>query len=216
MRKNRITKVMGTVSATLAITISAFAAISGGVFSERAQPKAGGVLAFNEIKPVVGGLYLPFTMATYNPALCGLNRVSVSKYVGPDSKESDTKVLVLNFFASYCESCKKEMDDIISLYERHNKNGFMAMSVGIDAEKEGIDWVTNYVEQKRIKYPVIRDEKNILMKRYGVENVPVTFVINKAGKVIGHFTEYNEETHKKLEKLIYDELGLAAEKKTGT
>lgn len=165
-------------------------------------------------KPTVGGYYLPFAMSTYNPKLCGQRRVSLGKHVGQSARIKKTKVVVMSFLASYCESCMRELDSLMQLHERYKDYGLFVMNIGIDKDKEGMEKLEKLVAKKNIQYPVVKDNLNILAKRYGVENVPVTFVINKKGKIIGHFNSYDENVHKQLVNIVYKEISKKKKVKT--
>ena len=162
----------------------------------------------------MGSYYLPFAMSTYNPKLCGQRRVSLGKHVGPGARIKETKVVIMSFFASYCESCMKELDHLKQLHDRYKDHGLFVMNIGIDKDKEGMEKIERLVTKKNIPFPVIKDSLNILAKRYGVENVPVTFVINKKGRIIGHFDSYDEKVHKQLVDIVYKEISKKKKVKT--
>ena len=100
-----------------------------------------------------------------------------------DGKTADTKaargqVLVLKFFAKYCEPCKKTLPAAERLHRQYTD----VMFIGISEDEYRSD-AKKIVDTYGLSFPVVHDAGNSLSGRYRVSEMPVTFVIDKSGAV---------------------------------
>ncbi|NIS69309.1 MAG: redoxin domain-containing protein [Proteobacteria bacterium] len=91
------------------------------------------------------------------------------------------KVVLLNFWATWCPPCIWEMPSMESLYQRFKGREFEILGVSIDAKGESV--VRPFVDDHGITFPVLLDPDSQVYKRYGVTGVPESFIIDKDGKV---------------------------------
>lgn len=89
------------------------------------------------------------------------------------------KIIVLNFFATWCGPCREEMPELNRYANEHKAEGFLL--VGIDAEEKR-DRVEEFVKDLKVDFPVVIDEGD-LQKRYGVTAFPTSVLIGVDGKV---------------------------------
>lgn len=95
--------------------------------------------------------------------------------------ENKGKVLVLNFFASWCPPCKQEMPALLSVYSEFKDKNFVIIGVSIDdSDQEAIDFVNEF----GITYPVYRADKS-LRRKYNVSKVPTSFIYAPDGILSG-------------------------------
>jgi thiol-disulfide isomerase/thioredoxin len=98
-------------------------------------------------------------------------------------KEWDGKLIVLNFWATWCPPCLKEIPEFIELQETYGDQGFQIIGIAIDDEEA----VREYVEKVGMNYPslVVQDEGVMLAKRYGngIGALPYTVIINRDGEI---------------------------------
>jgi peroxiredoxin len=88
-------------------------------------------------------------------------------------------VIVLNFFATWCEPCREEVPELDRYFKEHNSEPFML--VGIDSE-ETPDKVSDFIKALKVSFPVGIDTGPI-EKQYGVTAYPTTVVIGVDGRV---------------------------------
>ena len=97
------------------------------------------------------------------------------------------KVVFLNFWATWCPPCRKEMPSMEDLYKRLQGREFEMLAVSIDTGGE--DVVREFVTESGMTFPVLLDPKNELSRLYGLTGVPETYIIDKDGvvalKIIG-------------------------------
>jgi alkyl hydroperoxide reductase subunit AhpC len=123
-----------------------------------------------------------FTLKVVNPDDSGESFVSVDNYYGPSAKEPKKAVLV-SFFATYCEPCKKEMPYLAALHENYKDKGLEVLLVSIDKEADKIEFAKNLAKEHNVKFPVLSDRFNIVAKRYFISKLPCVYLINSEGKV---------------------------------
>ena len=98
-------------------------------------------------------------------------------------KEWDGKLILLNFWATWCPPCKKEIPHFIELQKEYGSQGFQIIGIAIDDE----DAVRDYVKEVGMNYPslVVQDGGVMLAKRYGngIGALPYSVIINRDGEI---------------------------------
>lgn len=100
------------------------------------------------------------------------------------------KTVFLNFWATWCPPCKREMPEIQKLYEDYggNEDDLIVLGVaGPNMGREGdVDSIKDFLEENEYTFPVVMDETGILFSQYGISAFPTTFMIDKDGNVFGY------------------------------
>jgi thiol-disulfide isomerase/thioredoxin len=90
------------------------------------------------------------------------------------------KVVLVNFWATDCTSCIKEMPDLINTYNAYKAKGFEVIAVAMPYDPPA--QVKNYVTQKKLPFPVMHDGFGKITQSFGGVNVtPTTFLFDKEG-----------------------------------
>ena len=95
------------------------------------------------------------------------------------SENVGKKIIVLNFFATWCGPCRAEMPELNRYFDEHKPQPFVLL--GIDAEEKG-DRVDAFLDELKVDFPAGVDDGPI-RKKYAVESFPTTVVIGVDGKV---------------------------------
>ena len=109
-------------------------------------------------------------------------------------EEYKGKVVVINFWATWCRYCVQEMPDFEKVYKEFGSNQKDVIILGvagpkskenpnnIDVQK---DEISQFLKKKNITYPTLMDESGKSFEKYGIRAFPTTFVINKKGYLEG-------------------------------
>jgi len=109
----------------------------------------------------------------FNLPLLNGGNVSLSSYKG--------KVVILNFWATWCPPCRAEMPSMEILYQRLKSRGLEILAVDIG---EGEDAVRQFIKNNRYTFPVLLDKDTRIGTQYGVSAIPTTFILDRQGKII--------------------------------
>lgn len=97
--------------------------------------------------------------------------------------DQDGKVILVNFWATWCGPCRREIPDLIQLYEDLKDEGLVI--VGIAVDQEGGEVVRPFVEEQQINYPIVLDPEQSMEKHFdAMYGLPTTYVINPEGKIV--------------------------------
>ena len=105
------------------------------------------------------------------PTLQGGPPVSLEDYRG--------KVVLVDFWASWCGPCRQSMPFLNSLRERYNPTGFEVLAVNVDTE---VDEALRFLKRYPVSYPVLSDS-GALPELYGLEVMPTSYLIDREGVV---------------------------------
>ena len=91
------------------------------------------------------------------------------------------KVVVLNFWATWCPPCRAEMPGFISVYKKLKSKGVEV--IGISLDQKGWSVVEPFVKNNEIPYPVVVDDFTVA-KLYGeISGIPTTFIVDRKGNI---------------------------------
>jgi len=93
------------------------------------------------------------------------------------------KVILLNFWATWCSPCKEEMPSMEALYQQFKMKDFILLAVSVDYESK--EKVKEFIEKRRYTFPVLVDPRCFVFDLYEVKGIPTTILINKKGMMIG-------------------------------
>jgi len=91
------------------------------------------------------------------------------------------KVVVLNFWATWCTPCLEEMPTFEKLYRRFHSQGLTVLAVNLD--KGNSKKVKKFADANNFTFPVLLDSDGIAEKRYPSFTIPFTYVIDKKGRI---------------------------------
>lgn len=93
------------------------------------------------------------------------------------------KVVIINFWATSCTTCVKEMPQMVDTYNKYSKDGLKFIAVAMSYDPP--NYVLNFVETRKLPFTVSLDTQGKLAKAFGeVQLTPTTFVVNKQGEIL--------------------------------
>jgi thiol-disulfide isomerase/thioredoxin len=90
------------------------------------------------------------------------------------------KVVLVNFWATWCEPCRQEMPSIQRLSEKLAGKPFVVLAVNVDEPESR---VRNFLKETRFDLPVLLDANKSVTRNWGARLLPVTFVVGPDGRV---------------------------------
>ena len=115
---------------------------------------------------------------------------SLSRFGGGETRLSEfkEKVLLLNFWATWCEACVKEMPGIVALRKAYHDKGFEVIPVSVDENPDAV--LPEVLKQFGIDFSVYVDNGQKLSDLFDVHGIPLSVVMNKDRKIL--FVESGE------------------------
>ncbi len=103
---------------------------------------------------------------------------------GDHSKLSDYhgKVVLLNFWATWCAPCRKEMPGMEKLWQTYRGQGLVILAVSTDSGGESR--IRNFASRLGLTFPILLDADSQASDRYRVAGIPVSFLIDRQGRIV--------------------------------
>jgi cytochrome c biogenesis protein CcmG/thiol:disulfide interchange protein DsbE len=111
-----------------------------------------------------------FTLADLNG-----HPVSLSDFRG--------KVVVLDFWATWCPPCKREIPDFIELQSQYGSKGLQVIGIGLDEPEK----LKAFASTNGMNYTVLLGTDDTALKYGGISGIPTTFIIDRSGKIVDRF-----------------------------
>ena len=102
--------------------------------------------------------------------------LSISRFKG--------KVLLVDFWATWCGPCRVELPNVIATYQKHHKKGFEILGISLDQDEQAMK---KFLASNKMTWPQYFDGlgwQNKLAARYGVNSIPATYLLDAQGKII--------------------------------
>lgn len=119
-------------------------------------------------------------------------------------KDFRGKVVLLNFWATWCIPCQWEMPEMDKLYRTFKDRGFVVLALSLDQGPQKV--VEDFVRERSMTYPVLLDSKAEVARLYGLPGVPGTFLVGSDGMlryaVFGPKEWFSEEAKELIASLL--------------
>lgn len=137
------------------------------------------------MKKIIGIIFLMISLVSFSNSAKAPDFNLKDQYGVVHSLENyKGKVIFLNFWATWCPPCKKEMPDIENIYKEYGQNKKDVVILGVNSEKE--NEVKKFLKDKGYTFPTVIDENSEVMRKYFIQAFPTSFVIDKEGNVYGY------------------------------
>ncbi|NJN06331.1 MAG: TlpA family protein disulfide reductase, partial [Rhodobacteraceae bacterium] len=95
------------------------------------------------------------------------------------------KVVLLDFWATWCGPCIGELPNVKEAYEKHHASGFEIVGISLDSDRKKL---TDFIAKNQMPWPQFFDGggwQNKLAQQYGIQSIPATFLLDAEGTIIG-------------------------------
>lgn len=129
--------------------------------------------------------------------------VKLSQYRG--------KVVLLNFWATWCDSCRSEIPELIELQKQFGSRGFTVLGVAMDESNKATvelyaekPWFDVGGEKMAMNYPIVLGNEDASLKFGNIGSFPTSFVISRDGKIVREYfgSIEGQGVHRLIEKLL--------------
>jgi len=125
------------------------------------------------------------------------NKVKLEDYKG--------KVVMLEFFATWCAPCKMLATELQHMHETYGNRGLVVLAVSLDEGKDAASAVSSFVKENSISYQVLLDDGKA-RSEFGVLSLPTSFLIDKQGSIKskhqGFLPDMSKSISKEIEALL--------------
>lgn len=95
------------------------------------------------------------------------------------------KVVLVNFWATWCPPCRKEMPDLEALYNRFRGDGLVVLAISDEEESK----VQTFINTQRYTYPILLDPADMVNKRFLIQGIPKSLVYDRTGRLVAQSSD---------------------------
>ena len=95
------------------------------------------------------------------------------------------KAVLVDFWATWCPSCREEIPGFVDLYTRYKEKGVEIIGVSLDTT--GPEGVQKFIEEFAVNYPVVMADEEIVKAYGGIRAIPTTFLVNPKGRIVKRY-----------------------------
>ena len=131
----------------------------------------------------------PATLPTFSLPDAEGKMISSAQFAG--------KVLVIDFWATWCATCKETVPRLSALQEKHKAKGLVV--IGISVDKGSDEKIRKSAKKLGVNYLVLRDKENSLASAFGFSGIPSLYVFDRKGQLKLGLPGYDHDQEKQLD-----------------
>jgi thiol-disulfide isomerase/thioredoxin len=117
-----------------------------------------------------------------------------------DSKEWKGKIVILDFWATWCTGCRETIPVLSRLHDKYGPKGLVV--AGVSTDKGPKEKVAKFVHKMKMPYQVLWDADDTQSKVFGFEALPSVYVFGRDGKLLKAMPQYTSAQEKEMEALV--------------
>jgi thiol-disulfide isomerase/thioredoxin len=163
---------------------------------------AGGGAQEKESKTMLPGAAAAASAATNVPPDFDVPTLDGSKF---KISEYSGKVVVLDFWATWCPPCRKEIPQLVRIANQHRDRGVEVIGLHlVDSRTPPPETIRKFIDDYSISYTVGMADENVFTAYLGREEtaIPQTLVFGRDGRVVAHLIGYSEADARKLDEAV--------------
>lgn len=90
------------------------------------------------------------------------------------------KVVIVDFWASWCAPCREEMPVLERLYQRYREQGLVVVGVSVDRTERN---ARGFLRRTRVSFPIIHDSDHAIANRYSPPKMPSSYIVDRRGVI---------------------------------
>ncbi|OKL36923.1 peroxiredoxin family protein [Domibacillus mangrovi] len=94
------------------------------------------------------------------------------------------KVVILNFWATWCQPCQKEVPHLQAFYENFKDKDVEILAVNLSHKDNRVKVIQSFAKKYNVTFPILLDKKGEVSTMYGVFTVPTTIILNREGEIL--------------------------------
>lgn len=144
--------------------------------------------------------------ATEHSSTAGISATNVSKVISVEKNEgrkaadfswtdengnkvtfaefSKDNVVLINFWATWCGPCKRELPDLIALHNEYKGKNVKIIGISVDRDADVLRLVRNFAAEANLTYPIVIDNGDLEKAFGGIRGIPTSFFVNKNGEIV--------------------------------
>lgn len=134
----------------------------------------------NRLRPALVGAFL--CLVACASAVATQPTLDLTPYRG--------KVVVVDFWASWCKPCRESIPWLNQMHARHGTRGLVIIGVNVDAERVDAE---RFLRDIPVEFEVIYDPNGVLATQFGLQGMPGTFVYDRNGKLVRTYYGFREK-----------------------
>lgn len=120
-----------------------------------------------------------------------------------DIKDLEGKIVLINFWATWCGPCLRELPELNKFVKTLNSKDFVVLAIARDQSKETIQ---EYVLDKDYEFTFVPDVGKSIYLNFAEKGIPRNVLLNAEGKVLFQTLGYNLDDFRKMERMIEEEV----------
>ena len=97
---------------------------------------------------------------------------------------SKNSVVLINFWATWCGPCKRELPDLIALSNEYKDKNIKIIGISVDRNDDVLKLVHDFAVQTNMTYPIVVDNGDLEQAFGGIRGIPTSFFVNRKGEIV--------------------------------